>query len=92
MFVGKALGPFWALSLPHVVGNGAPVVTGTGGGLPYLAWTSAVLGGQMEVPGLLHPYPHFFCTVWVWVQTAEVSRKITFAFPTFALAELCVRM
>lgn len=29
----------WALSLPCVVGNGAPVVIGTGGRLPYLAWT-----------------------------------------------------
>lgn len=60
---GKALGLFWALCLPHVVGEGAPVSLGLGGGLPYLAGTSALLCGQMEGPGLVHLCPHFFCTV-----------------------------
>lgn len=33
---------------------------GLGGGLPYLAGTSALLCGQMEGPGLVHLCPHFF--------------------------------
>lgn len=61
---GKTLGLFWALCVPRVVGTGqGPCGHWGWGRLPYLAGTSAVLCGQMEVPGLVHPCPHLVCTV-----------------------------